>query len=185
MKFYIKCSQILSLQYLQCIKLENLTFCYLNVVTFPMIEKSNGTVFTFTRLPVFPGGRGKDWAPGTGLAKTGSVGGTRSQVKDRWTHFYNHETNKGFWFLTVSILCFFPSIICSYRWIWDRKIRSIIILGQNYGKICVMGTRSLDHYKEVRLCVFVPFVWSALSALKQAKCAGISSLSHLECLQLI
>ena len=63
MKFYIKCSQILSLQYLQCIKLENLTFCYLNVVTFPMIEKSNGTVFTFTRLPVFPGGRGKDWPP--------------------------------------------------------------------------------------------------------------------------
>ena len=43
------------------------------------------------------------------------------------------------------------------------------------GKIHVMGTA--DYYKEMRLCVFVlPIVGTALSALKQIECAGISSL---------
>lgn len=42
------------------------------------------------------------------------------------------------------------------------------------GKIHVMGT--VDYYKEMRLCVFVPIVRTALSALKQVECAGISSL---------
>ena len=70
--------------------------------------------------------------------------------------------------------------MCSYVATDGTEIENFTIsssLGQNYGKICVMGTRSPDQYKEVRLCVFVPFVWSALSALKQVKCAGISSLS--------
>ena len=99
--------------------------------------------------------------------------GNQESSEGQMDTFLQSRNKQRFWFLTVSILCFFPSIMCSYRWNWDGKIRSIIILGQNYGKICVMGTRSLDHYKEVRLCVFVmPFVWSALSALKQAKCAG-------------
>ena len=40
------------------------------------------------------------------LAKTGSDGGTRSQVKDRWTNFYNHETNKGFCFDSLHPLLF-------------------------------------------------------------------------------
>ena len=43
------------------------------------------------------------------------------------------------------------------------------------GKIHVMGT--VDYYKEMRLCVFVPIVIrTALSALKVVECAGISSL---------
>ena len=81
-------------------------------------------------------------------------------------------------FLTGSILCFVPSIIFSFTDGTEIKIRNIIILGQNYGKIYVMGTSSVDCYKEMRHCVFVPFVWSALSALKQVQCAGISSLSY-------
>ena len=45
------------------------------------------------------------------------------------------------------------------------------------GKIHVMGTYAADYYKEMRLCgVFVPIVRTALSALKQVECAGISFL---------
>ena len=85
-----------------------------------MIEKSNGTVFTFTRLPVFPGGRGKDPAPGTGLAKTGSVGGTRSQVKDRWTIFTNFNTNKRFFcFCQSPSPSFVPSISIVFTYSWN------------------------------------------------------------------